>query len=469
MTRFLNQSQKILSIMKLNVAKVFIFLILAWSCKSNAPVQQVETESNARPQWLNRRPIDPNYYIGISGSSKMKDKFGYASSSQTKALENIASEIKVKVESNSVLYELEKNSEFKDSYESVVQSKTSQNLEGYELVDSWENEEEYWVYYRLSKVKYKELQEQKHTAALEKAKGYYLRAIDASKQKELSLAVKMHLSSLKALQAYLGELNEYRVNGQDISLTQANFEKLQSIFLKIKIQGDNVYQNTRGVTRNQEIFVSTFYDNHLAKGVPVKIMFKNGKGLFSSSHSLNASGETKFVLDKITSPALTQELLITLDEGVFDEDFLSKALLKNMQLPKKIVTMEVNNPMVFIKSEELQLGQDIGTRYLRDEVNKQSVNHGFGIAPTESSADLIIDIKSNTRKGAENEGVFVSYLNIELKVLNAETRRQVYAGSLVDLKGVQLDYKGASDDAYKKSINQLDKKILREIQKVIFD
>ncbi len=455
--------------MKLNAAKVFIFFILAWSCKSKVPVQQVKNESNPRPQWLNRRPIDPNYYIGISGSSKMKDKFGYASSSQTKALENIASEIKVKVESNSVLYELEKNSEFKDSYESVVQSKTSQSIEGYELVDSWENEEEYWVYYRLSKAKYQGLQEQKHTAALEKAKGYYLRAIDASKQKELSLAVKMHLSSLKALEAYLGELNNYQVNGQNISLTQSNFEKLQTIFLKIKIKGDDSYQNTRGVTRNQEIFVSTFYDDQLAEGVPLKILFKNGKGLFSTTHSLNASGEAKFILEKITSPSLTQELLITLDNDVFDNDFLSTALLKNMQLPKKIVTVEVNNPMVFIKSEELQLGQDISTSYLRDEVNKQSVNHGFGIALNESSADLIIYIQADTRRGAENDGVFVSYLSLDLKVLNAKTKRQLYAGSLIDLKGVQLDYKGASDDAYKKSINQLDKKILREIQKVIFD
>ena len=116
-------------------------------------------------------------------------------------------------------------------------------------------------------------------------------------------------------------------------------------------------------------------------------------------------------------------------------------------------------------------GIDEKNRYpiiLVRELKKQGVNHGLAIASAKKNADLIVKIEADTRKGAENSGVFVAYLNADVFVFD-QKGKQLYQGKLVDVKGVQLDYNGASDDAYKKAIKPLDKKILREIQKVLFD
>ncbi len=454
--------------MKHLVAKLFVLVLFFWGCKSQPVAQQPVQETNPRPEWLKHRPIDASYYIGISGSSKLQDKFGYAANAQSKALENIASEIKVKVESNSVLYQLERNSEFKDSYESIVRSKTSQNLEGYELVDSWENDEEYWVYYRLSKLKFQETEKQKHQVALDKALGFYKRGIDAEKGKQLTLAVKMHLSSLKALENYLGDVNTVDYEGRSISLTQSNFDKLQNLFLSVKIVGQSEYKNIRGVTRNQELKVSTEYNGKVQGGIPLSIKFKTGDGEFGAETSSNSSGNTKFILKKVVSPNLSQEVLVTIDNTSHEGDFLSKALLQNLELPQMIISLDVNNPSVFIESNEKAFGSKKSCQFLAQEIKKQGVNHGLAIASAKKNADLIVKIEADTRKGAENSGVFVAYLNADVFVFD-QKGKQLYQGKLVDVKGVQLDYNGASDDAYKKAIKPLDKKILREIQKVLFD
>ena len=152
--------------MKLLEISLIGFVVLFVSCKTQQ-VQQPEavvTQDN-RPSWLKSRPIDHAYYVGISGTSKTNNEFDYASNTKSKALEDLASEIKVKVESNSVLFQLERNDAFRDSYESVIKSKTSQEIEGFELVDAWETETEYWVYYRLSKAIFKEQQLKKQQTA----------------------------------------------------------------------------------------------------------------------------------------------------------------------------------------------------------------------------------------------------------------------------------------------------------------
>ncbi|MDB4835036.1 LPP20 family lipoprotein [Cyclobacteriaceae bacterium] len=454
--------------MKPLVFSALFLLILFPQCKSSKPVAVVEEPTNPKPEWLTNRPVNHEYYIGISGSSKLKERFEYATTAKARALEDLASGIKIKVESNSVLYQLERNSDFKDSYESVVRSKTSQNLEGYELVDSWENDEEYWVYYRLSRKKYADQEAAKKTNAQQKALLLFEKGLQAEQAMNLVTAVKLYFQSLKALESYLGSKNEVTHQGKQIDLVSELYNSVQTIFSKTKIEASDLLVHTRGVTKNQKIAVKTFYESKQT-GIPLQIRFNVGKGKFSSDKLSNTHGSVSFNLEKVLSFDMTQEITIEVDLSTLGDDMLTKAFLSNITLPTHVVELTVNKPTIYISSTENAFGNSQSSHVLADEFSKQLINHGFSLSMDKKRADLLVVISADTKKGSENSGIFITYLTAQFKVTNRRSSIMVYSQSLVDIKGAQLDYDKSSEDAYSKALKPLDKKILPEIHQVLFE
>ena len=76
---------------------------------------------------------------------------------QKNALQNLISQIKVSISSQSFLLKMERDLDFKQDIKSVIEIKADDVIEGYELVNSFTNNNEYWVYYRLNKSLYKEI------------------------------------------------------------------------------------------------------------------------------------------------------------------------------------------------------------------------------------------------------------------------------------------------------------------------
>src|SRR6185369_13234622 len=70
------------------------------------------------------------------------------------ALFDLASEIKVDISTNSVLQSVSTNNSFDQNFNSLIKLTNSDNIEGYTLVDTYENDKQYWVYYELDKEEY---------------------------------------------------------------------------------------------------------------------------------------------------------------------------------------------------------------------------------------------------------------------------------------------------------------------------
>ncbi|MFW6095955.1 MAG: LPP20 family lipoprotein, partial [Bacteroidota bacterium] len=135
-------------------------LITIASCSS----LNVSAGNKKKPDWVKSRPVDNNYYIGIGSANTYEDN--YTKVAKNNALTDLISEISVKLSSNSVLRQFEDESGFGEEFEAVTKMHIKDDLEDYEVVDSWEGEDKYWVFYRLSKEKYKRQKREK----LEKAK-----------------------------------------------------------------------------------------------------------------------------------------------------------------------------------------------------------------------------------------------------------------------------------------------------------
>lgn len=111
--------------------------------------------AQSKPQWVLEHPINVDYYIGIGYSNK-SDGVNHVIEARNNALESISNEISVEIENRMTLELNERSSgEFDYFFESKTQTFSSARLFGYELIDRFENSNEYWVYYKLSKRKYR--------------------------------------------------------------------------------------------------------------------------------------------------------------------------------------------------------------------------------------------------------------------------------------------------------------------------
>ena len=110
-----------------------------------------------KPNWVEKRPNTPAYYHGIGVVPKNGVPQEYLQRAKDAALNDIAQQIVVSIDASQISKLSEKLDEFKVEYQSAVQTSTKADLEGVEPVDTWEGNDQYWVYYRLDIAEYKSL------------------------------------------------------------------------------------------------------------------------------------------------------------------------------------------------------------------------------------------------------------------------------------------------------------------------
>jgi len=107
------------------------------------------------PHWVGSFPTSKEDYIGIGIADKLNYPYKYKDIAREKALTQISREISMHIQSRSTLVRQEDSMGYDESWSGVINSSSSNDLWGYELVDTWQTPLEYWAYYKLDKEKYR--------------------------------------------------------------------------------------------------------------------------------------------------------------------------------------------------------------------------------------------------------------------------------------------------------------------------
>ena len=132
---------------KLSLLLLTLFII---SCQYSK--QTTELDSSI-PAWVKEYPVSESHYIGIGIADKSNHPQDYIRVAQQNALQNLSSQIKVSISSQSVFLQMDRKYGYEEDYKSNIEVKANEILEGYELVGTFTQQNEYWVYYRLNKQK----------------------------------------------------------------------------------------------------------------------------------------------------------------------------------------------------------------------------------------------------------------------------------------------------------------------------
>ncbi|MFN5794434.1 MAG: LPP20 family lipoprotein [Bacteroidota bacterium] len=434
----------------------FIFSLIFFTCSA----QQ-------KPDWISKRPTSNDYFIGINYSSKLSDNF--IETAKNKALSDLASEISVNLISETEIKTTEIDFELKQSFQEKIKTSINKNIEGYEQVEIWQDNNEYWVYLRLLKTEYYRLQKIKYQNAINEAQELFNTAKKNEEQFDYKLAISNYLLSTKALEPFFLENFDSELKIKSTALFNNARNSTQNILNSIKVKNTENKVTTISANYNKALnsiaFIEVNSKKIPLKNIPLKYLVEKGEIQTAQTNLTtdNLGNAKNFVSslsftdnNAILKVVLDIEQLISQNET---EIILAKALKKT--IPNfDIVQFEKTKPVFFIRSTEKNLNNNLPISIIEPAIKDYLKLNGFVFTSDIKKANYTIEIDSNTRSGGEAYGLFVAFLDANIVLLENLKNEQIYTKQFTSIKGVKQDYVSAGNEAYRKLVAQNLKDVL---------
>lgn len=452
---------------------IIIIFLIVFGCSPSAIKTSQKSDPKLKPAWLTAKPVQPGYFVGIGHGTKDGSN-NYIQSAKSSALEDLVSEIKVNVSSTSVLSQLDANKEFQERYEQIIQTTAADEIEEFEQVEAWEDERNYWVYYRLSKQRYKEIKDQKKRNAVSLGLDFFTKAKQAERNFEPVLALGFYYQGFRSIEKYLDEPIRLDFEGKEILLTNEIIASMQLLLDKMDISLDpkEVMLNRR-LAQSELSVIAKAIDKSSQKvipGLPLTASFEKGSGDVFPTYKTDETGRTKILLTKISSRDIEQTVAVKVDVMSFAGQGSSEIyplIVKKMVVPKATLLMRVQRPIMYISSVEKSLGLDKSNQQLTNKIKNYLANSGFEFTDDKSRAELLLDVNANSEKGAVSGSIYITYVTAVIRVATMKDNKEIYATTLDRVKGFSLDYERSSQEAYNKSMETLEKEKLPELLNTI--
>ncbi|MDH4091570.1 MAG: LPP20 family lipoprotein [Cyclobacteriaceae bacterium] len=446
--------------------RLFFILIVVSGC---SPKVQPPDPESLKPSWLKTTPFRDGYYTGI-GHSVKDGTNNYIQSAKKSALDDLVSQIKVNVSSTSVLRQLEIDKKLTEQYEQIIQTTAVDEIEEFELVDAWEDSDNYWVYYSLSIARYRQIKEEQKRNATILATDYFEKARAAEKNGGRVQAVSFYFQAFRSVEKYLGDAIRVTIEDREVLLINEIYASIQNILNKISIRPEpsEITLNRRVNQTDQTVLAIASYKDLQSPvpSLPLIAGFEKGAGDIFPNYLTNAAGDAEILITKIGSKELDQTVRIALDIDAISgagNSPIYTLIAKTLNIPRAQVVLRVQRPIVFLTSEERSLGYNKSDYQLSNKLRNFLANNGFEFTSDKGRADLWFDVKSDSEKGSVSGSIYITYLTSVIKVFAIKEGTEIYATTLDRVKGYGLDYDKSSVDAYNKAVETLQNERMNEL------
>lgn len=297
-----------------------------------------------KPEWVSNRPNSASHYIGIASAAKSNTS--YQKIAKRNALDDLLSEIRVTIQSVSILNQMDKDGTFREEFESTIKSTAADEIENLELVGTFEDETNYWIYYRISKAEYASQKERNRETVQKMALQFFEKAQRAEAAKNYVTSIDFYLQSLLSLKAYWGEIIEVNYQGEPIFLAIESYTQLQRLLDQINIVPSVNTISFSSLTESKPLVIKVEYQNntpiakipllltYLPQRVEPKNYFSNEKG--EANISVSLSNNTNF-----------NQIEVLLDLKNFSkgnaDDRYYKYLMQSLRCPTQKIDLIIPN------------------------------------------------------------------------------------------------------------------------------
>lgn len=428
--------------------------------------------SQKKPRWISEHPVANDYYIGIGAADKGNSDLDYRQIAKESALQDLSSEINVNITSQVVVDLMETSDHVEEELKAQIRSSTKAKLEGYELVDNWEDDSQYWVYYRLSKELYKKNRKARIDRASSLGLNLFIKAREKENENDPAAAMGLYIQAMQTIEEFIGEPIKKEYAGSTIYLQNELFNSLQSLLSNITLtvkQGQ--VKGTVGRALKDPIRITANnVDKKPVANLSLSVEFVKGSGDLISPVRTGTDGVANSRVTNISSPDELQIINIKVmmaSEVTQNEYPLIYKLIKNMNTPSARVIINITGIICFMEVSETIMGEKPAILYIEPKLKKVLTDRGFAFTDSIADADILIKVEAVAREGAQIYNLFSSFADMSISVTNLETGQEVYKNSFSDLKGIQLDYQKAGIEALKnagKKVDEISSELVSKLQ-----
>jgi hypothetical protein len=413
------------------------------------------------PAWVSSRPNNAFKFIGIGFEEKSKGG-NYQLEAKKNALYDLASEIKVDISSNSVLYTVQNSAGFKENFNSLIQLSNTDNIEGYTLVDSYENEKQYWVYYQLDKQEYADRKAQKKQQIINKASALIASAALDEKHGEFSSSLKKRIQAFGTLTAYLSEdivFDPGQAGGlrNIIDLTSLIQQQLQSI----SVAGQS---KTPVVKPFQPVYQPLAYHLVLKNMAPLldfPFLASSEDEKINVNEITSTNGAGDLQVKVISVEPLNQLVAFNLSPditrlmGSDSVGIAGVAILRQfIQTPALKVYVNVGSISLSIRVSEKNLGKVTGGSVIENMIRQKFSGQEIFLTDKPETADYLIDCDADTKEDISSDvlekryALYLASLSISLQLKSNPGGEILYRGAVSDVYGYGSSLEKAGMSAY---------------------
>ena len=425
---------------------IFTYLLIICLFAVNSNLVSQNEASDLAPSWVTKRPVNSSKFVGIGVADKTSGG-NYQGEAKKNALYDLSSEIKVVISSNSILDTVQNNNQFNENFNSLIKLTNTDNIEGYRLVDAYENEKQYWLYYELDKQEYENQKAKKKQHTIAKAVNLINVSFVDEKDGNFTGSLKKRIQAFGILSPYLSE---------DVSFETTNNVK-------------NIIELSNTIQKQlQLITVTTGKINQVIKPyqpsyAPVlyKLILRNKNPLVDFPFVVKSDNENVKIFEEATSNSsgdieikikhvkpLNQEIYFTLNPDIdklMNGDSVSRSsivLLKQFIETSQLKAFANVSPIsIFVNCVEKNGTKVNDQKIIEPLVLSKFVGEEIRIVETKESSDFTIDIDAATFKDIssdilkDNYSIQLAFLKIKLSLRKTLTKELIYNSEIADIYG----------------------------------
>lgn len=415
------------------------------------------------PEWVSSHPISEKEYIGI-GMAPLSDN-DYMKKATQNALADMASQIAIKVESNSFLHTIDVDGKSRNMFEDKIKNSLAAWIEGQELKDSYRTDNMYYVYYSIDKNVYAQNAKIRRNNAIKAGYDYLLKGQEAEQTMNLSQAIQLYSKGLDAVEPWVFmDLTTYE-NGQMINVPSELYTAYINIFSNMAIT-----TNVTNVEGEAFKAISTPIAGCLSKNgsaipnMKLKAEFISGSGAVSAPTETDYTGTAEFYITNITSKSNIQEVRISIDDSFWKtlpESY--QILLKKQNMPSAKVTIQLKNSPV---TAYIHISDDNDLEGIERHLKSIFANNHFAITENPDTAQCFIEISSKLDNGSTISGgsydLNTCYCTLSIKIYNNKTELLLLDYAVNRVKVLSPVHKSA-DETIALCIREVMKRVNRNL------
>ncbi len=446
---------------KLNylLLSVFALGLILTACKAKKEAAQTPPPPPP-PYWVTERPSNPAYYIGIGIAGKATAGPNYMAVAKENALNDLASEIKVNVSGNSVLYTMENETGFKSDFQSTTKLSSSVDLEGFEQSGVYETPDSYYIYYKLSKAKYKEIRDQKINTAISLSKQSRDEGKTQAANGNYAQAIKNYYQALIAIEPYLNEPLKTTIDGKEIYYGSMLVKELQELANQLEIAPvTKEYSITQGNVVPDEKTAFTITSKVGKAQSEVQVRFTMGDEVLLQDKAISDhTGRVSASVGKIKDAGRNILKADIVSDVNSKTSKVIAQVLKSIQWPSSAMVIQVESPKVYLIVSQWKYGSATDGSLIRDAFNAAAISNSFVTINDKAGANLVATIKLDCKQSGVFQDLYTVTFNGHISFIDVRTNNEIFRESFNGMRGVDLNY----DRAYDKGLAELKKRLVYE-------